>query len=175
MNGRMRVHIANCPQARQFVPTEPTLAIRIMDPAYKNGCHTVCQEDVDAPLRPNPLWVGELRYRFADIDPIRRRLEGKDKEVYEILDNPECFTLDQALQLRKDFEENHFKAQTLLVHCWAGLSRSPAVARGLCDAFGYDIEWTSDDGRHQIFQLGQMGNLWVYTLTRTGRVHSAWV
>lgn len=169
MRGQMRVHITNCLMARQFVPTEPTLAIRILDPAYKDGCHVVCGPDVDVPIKPNPLWLGELRYRFADIDPVRKALEGNYDEAKEILENPECFTLEQAKKIREEAEPLLFQAQTLLVHCWAGISRSPAVARALCDAFGYNINWTSDDGRHGLFQMGWLGNFWVYRLVRTGK------
>ena len=54
------------------------------------------------------------------------------------LDSPEdvLFSPEQAAVL-VEFVEQWRHADRLVVHCHAGLSRSPGVALGLCDRFGW--------------------------------------
>lgn len=176
----MKVVICNFHQAQEFVPTEPTLAIRIFDPTCVH--HSECQKDrspsrhpehnVAHPLKPSPNWVGELHYEFHDVDPARAMLEGNTEEVANRLANPDLpsLELELALKMRAEFTDllYHKRPTTILCHCWAGLSRSVATVKGLCDYMALPIEWQSFDGRHELMKLGHMGNLWLYKMIRSG-------
>lgn len=80
--------------------------------------------------------LGLLRLQFWDIsNPSQRQLEAED---------PKLFSRDQAKQVI-DFVNQHWDSiDTLLVHCEAGLSRSPAIAAAIISikyGEGADEEW----------------------------------
>lgn len=79
----------------------------------------------EAKLVTNPHTLGVLRLWFHDLnDAAMEHVEIRDQ--YEA----ECFNRAQARQVL-DLVSAHPEAQRLLVHCDAGLSRSPAVAAAL--------------------------------------------
>ena len=171
----MKVLVLSCAQARNYVPTEPTLAVRILDPGLNYGCHGVCQPDVPAPLKQSPFWAAELRFRMADNDPIRRELEGNYQEAQRLRQDPGTPTLELALRMREEFGEAYALHQPtqLVIHCWAGLSRSTSVAKGLCEYFQIPIDWQENGGRKFMLDHGWIGNMWMYKLIRTGRTDLA--
>jgi|GEM_PF-5194055 len=63
----MKLSVLNYLLAQEFVPTEPTLAIRIFDPDSTDdtdkGGNNPARKLVDS-----PLWVAQLTYTFEDID-----------------------------------------------------------------------------------------------------------
>ena len=87
----------------------------------------------DADLPPaeipvDPMRKGELRLRFDDVelsdDPMMR---GR----------PSVLMRPQDAEAIWRFVMQHItEIQTIVVHCEAGLSRSPAVAAALCDCLG---------------------------------------
>ncbi len=71
-------------------------------------------------LPDSPLRLGVLRLAFDDVEPTRREKGGKTP-----------MTPAQAREVR-EFVEGHLDAAELIVvHCDAGVSRSPAVAAAL--------------------------------------------
>ena len=80
--------------------------------------------------------LGLLRLCFWDIsNPSNRQLEA---------DDPKLFSYEQANQVLEFVDEHWDKIDTLLVHCEAGLSRSPAIASAIISikyGEGSDVEW----------------------------------
>ena len=105
---------------------------------------TSTQEDL-ALLRANDHCRGILRLSFLDAD------EGSEPLV-----GGELFSLDQAMQIWNFVERHQADVQRIVVHCDAGISRSPAVAAALA----YVLNGNNDE-----FFLGQyMPNARVYRL-----------
>lgn len=174
----MKVVICNFIHAQLYEPKEPTLAIRIFDPncvhhpECKDGFHSSRDADhnVYHPLQPSENWVKELTYSFHDVDPIRALLEGNEEEAKKRFANPDLPKLETALKMREEFKEALalYQPTRILAHCWAGMSRSVATVKALCEHEGYPIEWASFDGRHNLMAAGHTGNLWLYKMIRSG-------
>lgn len=108
--------------------SEPHLIISILTPGAP----------FDAKLPINESTLGVLRLRFHDIDTEDKE---EDYKEYIRLSNipPEAlFTEDHAKQILAFVQARlrHLTppAESILVHCEAGMSRSPAVAAGLAQA-----------------------------------------
>lgn len=80
--------------------------------------------DPDAPAaRISADFLAVLRLHFDDL--IER---GEETDV--------LFAEDHALEIR-EFVESWPTAERVMIHCNAGVSRSPGVALGLCDLRGW--------------------------------------
>jgi predicted protein tyrosine phosphatase len=106
--------------------------------------------DPDAPELPlSPKFRDVLRLTFTDIarpSPFR----------WDILFGPE-----HAEQIIA-FVTKWRAADRVVIHCLAGLSRSPGVAMGLCEVFGWPLGTLEDD--HPLW------NSWVRSeLARVGK------
>ena len=60
-----------------------------------------------------------------------------------------------AEQIRSFIEEHRAHVGAVVVHCEAGMSRSPAVAAGLCRAFGEDDQlfWQEYQPNRHVYRL----------------------
>lgn len=103
--------------ARVFVCDEPWAAISIS--TYKN----------EFPLLNENQRIGLLQLSYADID--NSSLESTE-EAYKL------FSQEQAEQIWNFLEEYSPKIKTLLVHCEAGISRSPATAAAISKVLNGD-------------------------------------
>lgn len=136
----MKFHVLPYTLARAFVPEEPTLAIRIFDPgATRHDDNNARQKLVES-----DLWVAELQYTFVDFDPLR--YTGSPPEIAEGLHQEYAnknwlLTPLVASRIINDFAKHKDKVSAVMVHCNAGLSRSPTVALFLCKHFGINPEW----------------------------------
>lgn len=168
MMRNMRFWINNYIQAKQFVPHEPTLAIRIFDPCYekdkgKEGNHA------GNLLTPNHWWTQELTYTFADLDPTIYEFESQDN-FSSMIKHPHCFTNALARKLLTDFAANYENSASTMIHCNVGISRSPAVALALAHRFNLRPEWKGH--RYKLMSVfetdlktfGRAANFWVYSL-----------
>ena len=99
-------------EAMQYVPTNPTYAIRIESDRLRWGA--------DLPLRESGLYT-IITYAFDDITP--QWGEGK------------LFDEEMARRILADFKERALDQATLLVHCARGKNRSPAVGIALSEVF----------------------------------------
>ena len=160
----MKIYVCNYLQARQFVPDEPTLAIRIFDPGQVDPAR-----NIDVPLQPTKHWVGELKYWFHDHDPVKAEIEGRFAEAYAMKNDPHCPTLAIADSMRKEFVEPAKKASAIMVHCMAGINRSTATARGLCEHYGLPIEWMENEFRKPMLDMRWLGNMYLYRMILLGR------
>jgi predicted protein tyrosine phosphatase len=75
-----------------------------------------------------------LRLCFHDAEPTG--MPDLDRRVT-------CMHADQARQIW-EFVTQHADVGTIVVHCEAGMSRSPAVAAALCEAMGMDDRFSRE-------------------------------
>jgi predicted protein tyrosine phosphatase len=93
---------------------------------YEPGPNEICISisDPDAPPADvSPLFAAVLRLNFDDVTE-----RGVDSDI--------LFAADQARAII-EFVDVWPDADRLIVHCNMGVSRSPGVALGLCDARGW--------------------------------------
>lgn len=111
-------------EAKRFVCDKPWAAISISTEAGDFA-------ELNAHNR-----VGLLRLRFWDsMNPTQRQIEAED---------PNLFSPEQAEWILLFTQDVWPKIDTLLVHCEAGRSRSPAVAAAICHVMygaGAEKEW----------------------------------
>ena len=96
--------------AERYEPSGVEVCISISDPGA-------------APAQLSPAFVAVLRLAFNDI--VANPAPG------DIL-----FATEHAADIVR-FVEHWPHAERIVVHCNAGVSRSPGVALGLCDVFGW--------------------------------------
>lgn len=92
------------------------------EPLEREICISIADPDAD-PARVSKRFVAVLRLNFTDI--IER---GEPSDV--------LFSEDHARAIR-EFIDEWPDAARIVVHCHAGMSRSPGVALGLCDSRGW--------------------------------------
>jgi predicted protein tyrosine phosphatase len=96
--------------AESYEPAEDEICISISDP--------------DAPpARVSLRFAGVLRLHFDDVTE-----RGDESDI--------LFAEEHAREIR-DFVASWPEARRVVVHCHAGVSRSPGVALGLCDTHGW--------------------------------------
>jgi predicted protein tyrosine phosphatase len=92
------------------------------EPSLKEICISISDPDAE-PANISPAFVAVLRLHFDDV--IER---GVPTDI--------LFAPDQAHAV-VDFVDEWPDAERVVVHCNMGVSRSPGVALGLCDARGW--------------------------------------
>jgi predicted protein tyrosine phosphatase len=85
-------------------------------------CISISDPDA-APARVSPRFAAVLRLNFDDVTE-----RGEPSDI--------LFAEDHAREIR-DFLDSWSSAERVMVHCNAGVSRSPGVALGLCDVRGW--------------------------------------
>lgn len=127
--------------------------------------------------------VGQIGHRFGDVDPDRYHLYGEAQEAEEMRRDfgDRIISPSTAQAILTEFSKLHPKASALMLHCNAGMSRSPAVALALRDIFELEynlaprakriidgIQSRSNEDWHNPQDV--VGNLTVYnTLMATAR------
>ena len=118
--------------AATYEPTERTKVIRLMDNQPE-------QRETYPPLKESPLYISVQEYFFNDENPDERWPTdpvAKDYELRRFLqENKRLFDEDIAMKIMADFEDGQ-EFKDLLVHCSAGISRSPAIAIAMNDIYG---------------------------------------
>jgi predicted protein tyrosine phosphatase len=94
----------------------------LYEPRGKEICISISDPDA-SPARVSSRFAAVLRLNFDDV--IER---GEPSDI--------LFAEDHAREIRK-FLDAWPKAERVMVHCNAGVSRSPGVALGLCDIRGW--------------------------------------
>jgi rhodanese-related sulfurtransferase len=113
---------------RSVAAKSPDLVVLSREDAefYEPGTNEICISisDPDAPPADvSPRFAAVLRLNFDDVTE-----RGVDSDI--------LFAADHARAI-VDFVDLWPDADRLMVHCNMGVSRSPAVALGLCDAHGW--------------------------------------
>jgi hypothetical protein len=165
-----KLHILGYAHAMQFIPIESTLAIRVWDVGTRDYVDARGNYDNGpaAPLQESELWVGQLGFRFGDVDPDTHELHVDKKRADEIRE--ECansiITPKIAQKLVEAFSQHYKKATALLFHCNAGSSRSPAVAFAMKEIFQLDYDPAPRAKRVMTgildSKVNKVGNLTVY-------------
>jgi len=94
----------------------------LYEPRGKELCISISDPDA-SPARVSSRFAAVLRLNFNDV--IER---GEPSDI--------LFAKDHAREIRK-FLDSWPGAERVMVHCNAGVSRSPGVALGLCDIRGW--------------------------------------
>jgi predicted protein tyrosine phosphatase len=94
----------------------------LYEPRGKEVCISISDPDA-SPAQVSSRFAAVLRLNFDDV--IER---GEPSDI--------LFAEDHAREIRK-FLDAWPKAERVMVHCNAGVSRSPGVALGLCDIRGW--------------------------------------
>ncbi len=110
----MDLHILGLFEAIKFQPTKPTYAIRLV--SGKN------YPEERKPLFDSPFYLGIRFYQFDDITPSVGR---------GIL-----FTEKMAGEMLEDFIRQRLYVDALVVNCFHGENRSPAVGIALNEIYG---------------------------------------
>lgn len=134
---RVELVVSDHRWAEQFVPNNPTAAIRI-------GASGLSIEQQYEPLVPSSQYIAQFVHIFDDIDWLTPdQLDEHARQGPDQSEDYVFFSLDRSCAVVQDVAEIIKSIDTLLVHCKYGLSRSPAVAMALNDIFdlGYDKEW----------------------------------
>mgnify|MGYP001615470534 CR=1 FL=1 len=136
----MKFYVLPYTLARCFVPEEPTLAIRIFDPGDTRHDDNNDRQK----LVQSPFWVAELQYAFVDFDPLR--YSGSPPEIAEDLEQEYqnrnwLLTPQEATRIIQEFSKYKEQVSAVMIHCNAGMSRSPTVALFLCKHFGITPIW----------------------------------
>ena len=115
----------------QFVPVVPSYAIRIRGTTYHANQSFL-------PMTPSSLWIETDTYIFDDIE--YESTHTKENELYQSIN------LDIARDILMNFKQKVLDApprtvEQIVIHCYKGTSRSPAVAIGLETTFslGWDL------------------------------------
>lgn len=116
-NREISVHVVD----RLTIESEPVLhvphvLISICDPGAR-----------EAKVFRNGKRLGLLRLRFHDAEPVKG---------YELPEHIVLMTAADAVRIWQFVAEWRDQIQAILVHCEAGMSRSPAVAGALAKRFG---------------------------------------
>ena len=94
----------------------------LYEPRGKEICISISDPDA-SPARVSSRFAAVLRLNFNDVTE-----RGEPSDI--------LFAEDHAREIRK-FLDAWPKAERVMVHCNAGVSRSPGVALGLCDIRGW--------------------------------------
>ena len=92
------------------------------EPAENEICISISDPDARA-ARVSSRFAALLRLHFDDVTE-----RGEESDI--------LFAEEHAREIR-DFVGSWPNARRLVVHCHAGVSRSPGVALGLCDTYGW--------------------------------------
>jgi predicted protein tyrosine phosphatase len=123
----MKIHVKSLKDVIEFVPQDPTLALRIVDPSKRL---------VLPSLKSSENYFRTFVYEFQDITP-------EDIPSQEDLEG--LFNHRIAWDIIYDFNTNKGDCADLLVHCELGLGRAPAVAKAINDIYGLnDLEFLSE-------------------------------
>jgi predicted protein tyrosine phosphatase len=109
-------------QAENLIPDKKCAIISITD-----------HESDIVKFKYNNNIKGVLRLHFLDEDDLSYYKHRKD-DTYRL------FSDNDAIKILDFVEEIKDKIDILYIHCYAGLSRSPAVAAALCDIYNIDSE-----------------------------------
>lgn len=146
----MKIWIENYNEAKRFEPKGQTIAIRVFDPGARTHEleESIWEEDYpgdrwdNCPQAPFPAekYVAVLGYTFSDINMDHPFSEGIRKTLIRDC-GTKLFNANLAEHLVRGFRAHYKQADSLIVHCHAGMSRSPAIACALADTFGFLPEW----------------------------------
>ena len=94
------------------------------------------------PADLNDGWQAVLRVRFDDVDPDESTPGEFERDLVQI-------SIEQAIEISTFVQSIATQTSTLVVHCKYGQSRSPAVAKAVCQH--YNLRFPSKFNSHNRF------------------------
>lgn len=128
----MNIVVRSRSEAKAFTSDVPWAAISISDRPDEFPKLNACQR------------VGLLQLCFHDVDDVSH---WEQSPAYDAEVEPVLFTYQMAQQVWCFVEQHRGKIETLLVHCFAGRSRSPAIAAAIAECLLRDTERTHFRGK----------------------------
>jgi|SRR3989344_2984952 len=114
----MDIHILDFTSSLNFIPNKPTYALRIFN--------VTGPQDFVHELLYSENWIRIVNCYFHDTNP---------EEAKRL-----CFShfleIDYARKMVRDFARYKDRCEAVMIHCMAGMNRSPAVAVAFNDIFG---------------------------------------
>jgi hypothetical protein len=128
----MIIHTVDAKVMADYSPPENSLLMRIFGQARHP------RTEYPELLYPGK-WANVLEYTFDDTTPhyVKQIPEDERKKV-------KLFDARDAEQIINDFNSWKDKIEQLVIHCWAGESRSPAVANALNNIFNLQCDLPSN-------------------------------
>lgn len=126
-----RIVVLSREQAFDFSCDQPYLLVSICDPG-------------DPPATPVGPPVSTVHLQFLDIDTTRLWSPEALNHVYRGMRCGDHLVQPHHARSLTDFLSDFADVETVVVHCHAGLSRSPSTAMAIADAIGLArsaIEW----------------------------------
>ena len=108
----------------------------------------------DAPARLPDGWAAVLRLVFDDVTPPFPLLIRAGAPVPEIIP----FDTSLAAKVLAFVEALPSHVDRILVHCKAGVSRSPAVAQFLAEKYGYLLQGRTDGANPHVLSVLRQTN-----------------
>ncbi len=126
-----QLDVLDCARAGEFKPSVPSVAIILLS--------GIREDNNTYPAVLSRKFVEVFEYKFDNLYPIDERdmrLLGRGGDF------PIIFNAEIAGKMLFDFTGVRDKVSGLMVHCWDGRNRAPAVAIAYNDvfSFGYDRE-----------------------------------
>jgi predicted protein tyrosine phosphatase len=97
------------------------------------------RDDVHFPIRLSLHWKHIISLFFSDIDPMNPRFDGMK------LDETKLFNDKMALQILDFVDSLPPDVEKIIIHCYAGISRSQGVAKFLCEFFNLEFDKEYED------------------------------
>jgi predicted protein tyrosine phosphatase len=126
----MKIKIMSIQEALAYQPQVPTYAIRI------HG------KDTYSSLQDSPHYKVIHEYFFLDLNPEIFEEHHGTAQI-ERVGRDSFFNKEKAKKIISDFEKGREGCLELLVHCHAGVSRSPAIAFALNEIFDLRLDYDS--------------------------------
>jgi predicted protein tyrosine phosphatase len=132
----MKITVLSLKEVRTYRPTEPSCLIRI----FGN------EESYHEESKIEGSFLNSAVYFFDDVDLYLEANYGKEHLRKMIQsDNPQLFHKSLALKIISEFDtwNRPPSLEELVVHCYVGAGRSPAVAMALNEIF--QLGWQTQD------------------------------
>ena len=132
----MKLEILSLDKALKFIPSEKTYGVRILDSMQFKQITNLVESD---------NWVKINKYIFDDKWASDwQEILDEEREIYDFMGYPGpgdvLFDEYFAERILNDYEIYGKEAETIMVHCNKGRSRSPAIARAMNDIYGWGIK-----------------------------------
>jgi hypothetical protein len=123
------IYVLSALGAERFNPPGKTIAIRCLGSV---AAMTLCRQYYGDLKRR--LYLDVLSLTFDDIVPEDMEADPVSTSAYKLFDYSHAGNISQFL------DKHHGKFENIMVHCYAGVSRSAAIGAAIGDHFGLEYD-----------------------------------